>query len=197
MDARYHAKSASRGQAVRDRIRFLGRTLSGATLWSEWEDQIVRTHYPDYIELCRVLKGRSHSAIKCRASHLDVANRNHTWTSPEITKLCRLYRSGATRDVIENEFPWANWKNLANIARINGAHRRTRPLASSGVAVIDDIRKRARSLNITMKELDAMSSGQGFFYYSRWLQNTRKYSVIARAVRALGGQLRAEWLDDE
>jgi hypothetical protein len=71
--------------------RYFRKRASSGKRWSEREDRIILTLYPDYAGMQRRLRLRSYYAIRNRARTLGVVTRRHVWTNSEVTKLRALY----------------------------------------------------------------------------------------------------------
>src|SRR5690349_11744271 len=65
------------------------------------------------------------------------------------------------------------------------------PLRPTGVYLIDQILSRARSLNLSMRELDGLTHAP-YFANRKWQgRHGRLRDILARAFHCLGGHLRA------
>jgi hypothetical protein len=65
---------------------------------------------------------------------------------------------------------------------------------NTGHPVIDQIRQRARYLNLTMSDVDAMSGTKRYFNAAGWLKKPRpNLNAVAKAILALDGEVTAIW----
>lgn len=73
-------------------------------------------------------------------------------------------------------------------------HRQRPDYKETGIELIDEVRKRARTLRMSMRDLDALSRSKRYFQANGWIGKARvNHKALARAIDALGGRLRVEW----
>lgn len=166
--------------------------MKGHRLWSDEEDAILRLHYRDWGRLLALLPGRSKIAVENRAQKLGLAKTRHMWLASEIAKLRRLYPS-APREVLMAEFPWSRWTNIITIANCYGIHRQPQKYLRTGIPIIDTILTRIEEIGWNLSDLDAESGTGSYFRCHTWRRRKLNYRYIAKAVKALDGQLTIEW----
>jgi hypothetical protein len=71
--------------------------------------------------------------------------------------------------------------------------RDRKPYKATGHVAIDQIRTRCFECNYTMRDADILASSKSYFYKARWHSKWINHKAIARAVKALDGQLVVEW----
>jgi hypothetical protein len=169
---------------------FVGRSRA---LWSEREDSLVRTYYPDYTELLRKLPRRTPQAVRSRVFTLDLPRtRKIYWTAAEISKLRRLYPR-ADRQTILTAFPSASWSRIQSAASRQHIVRKRR--RSTGHQLLDVIRARCDELNYSMVDLDALARTRRYFRRCGWSCRKASVTKIAKAIQALGGTITVSWND--
>ncbi|MCQ1778219.1 hypothetical protein NOJ05_13510 [Neorhizobium galegae] len=187
-----HNASAARSHANRVRIRRTGATIAGQRLWSEAEDNLIRIHYPDFKTLALLLPERGRGGIRYRGTLLGKAKQHHSWRGSEVSKLRKLYPS-SSKAVLCAEFPGLSWAAIARAARRHGARRDPRIYRRTGKAPIDQILTRIEELGWTLKDLDEESGTGSYFQGRGWRRYQLNFNPIAKAVKALDGDLNISW----
>jgi len=90
--------------------------------------------------------------------------------------------------------PRYSWNQILWQPRGRKFSRPKKPLVNSGHPVIDQIKERARYLNFSMGDVDAMSGTKRYFHAAGW-QKTRRPNLkaVGRAILALDGEVTAIW----
>lgn len=192
MDLADHSRHAAKATQSRKRIQREGFTMNGKKVWTNQEDDVVRSMFPNYKAICRALPHRSYSGIRYRAHVLDLVTRRRPFTARELSIIRRIYPTG-DRQELEAQLPGRDWQAIAGVATRNGIHRKLKPFKVTGVAVIDQIRSRCRELNYTMPDLDKLVKSKKYFSDAKWLSGHIHLRAIGRAVRVLFGDLKADW----
>lgn len=182
----------ARAQRARERIIRMGTTPNGHPLWTEREDDFVRSLYPDYKALRRKLRRRTYHALRARARTLDVVTRRHVWLASEVSRLRRLYPR-ASREELLAAFPDVTWEKIKAKAQHAGIRRARRKLTTTGYPLIDLIRDRAFDLKLSMVDLDAMAGTKQYFQKAGWYSGNLNRKALLRAVEALGGEVSIRW----
>jgi hypothetical protein len=188
-DLTRNAKSAER---TRRRIKREGLTMKGDKVWTAEEDEVVRTTFPDYQAIRRVLPHRTYFACRTRARTLELVTKRPPYTARELSVVRRLYPT-AEREVLMPLMPGRTWDQIANLAKRHGIHRAPKPFYPTGVTVLDQIRTRCRELNYTMPDLDKLIRSRGYFAKANWYNGHIHHRDIGRAINALFGDLKADW----
>lgn len=172
--------------------RRTGKSKFGRWLWTPKEDRLIREMYPDFSALEKLLRRRSIPAIKNRAFVLRLLRRPcHTWTAAEVLRLRRLWPRASRQELLA-EFAPRTWKSLAGMAYRLRLRRQPLPVRLTGNSILDDIRRRAASLNISLKELDRICSTGAYFKHSCDGRAPGR-NAWPKAVAALGGKLQIVW----
>ena len=189
------AVTAERNRAIMART---GYTMSGQKLWTSDEVEKLRRLYPKYTykQLERFLVGRSYWAIRGKCQGLGIVPNRHIWTAAEISKLRHLFRTGTVAD-IKAEWPKRTYAHISRVANYHGIRRGRRPLKATGLPLIDQIRDRAYELGYSMPDLDEIAGTKTYFQVAQWNRGPVNQKAIARAVKALDGNLIAVWNDPE
>jgi hypothetical protein len=164
--------------------------------WTPAEDAALRDLYPDYEGILLKLPHRTYYALRGRAAALGCTalTARHKWTGAELTKLKKSCETGTSRRDLMALFPHATrWSQLQNKIRYYGYHRQNFKFKSTGFPIIDEIRERARQMNISMVELDALAKSGCYFLKAAWLNQGIVGKHIYRAIEALGGHLSVDW----
>lgn len=188
------ARNARSAQRTREEIKRRGFTMTGAKLWSEDEEKILRELYPDYKAICKRLPHRTHSACRYSCGQLKLTRPIHMWTAAEISLLRRVYTRG-TKAEIAQAFPHLRWMQIKSIARWYDIHRARQPFLPTGIPIIDEIRSRCFELNYTMVDLDKLTHSR-YFARQCWHNNGHlHHRAIGKAIKVLFGEIRARWKD--
>ena len=147
MQIRRLATYAAQGQSIRARIKRKGICPRGAPLWTTAEDNAIRRFYPDYEAAARILTRRTLSAIRKRAFRLKIVRKSYRWTAAEVIRLKRIYPTGPREEILA-AFPGADWQQITNMRKRLKIYRKRRPLKAIGCPITDEIRIRARELNL-------------------------------------------------
>jgi hypothetical protein len=192
MDLSYHSRNAATANRLRERVKREGRTFNGLKVWSEEEDNKLRAHYPDYSAIASALPHRTYDACRARAREIGIVIRRPPFTARELSVIRRLYPSEERSEVLA-ALPGRDWVSVAKLASRHGIHRKPKPFKPTGVLVLDQIKERCRELNYSMSELDKMVRGKGYFRKASWCWGYLNDRDIGRAVRALFGDIKADW----
>ncbi|WP_028747966.1 hypothetical protein [Rhizobium mesoamericanum] len=192
MDLSYHSRNAASAARARRRIRREGTTMRGDKIWKTEEDDVVRSHYPDYAAIRRALPHRTYFACRNRARTLGIVKERPLYTTRELSIVRRLYPEGSKDDIL-SLLPGREWEAVKDFAKRHGIRRKPKPFKATGVVVLDQIRSRCRELNYTMPDLDKVAKTKRYFAKSSWLKGHIHHKAIGRAVRALFGDIKAEW----
>ncbi len=165
-----------------------GCTLSGQRLWSACELALLRDHYPDMARLHRALPGRTAGAIGRKAGQLGLVPPRRIWSGRDAQNLRKPYVAGLPMADLLAMFPDKTSRQIWHKASHLGIHRPRRPPKPTGFALLDQIRRRAHDLGLTMRDLDSYTGGKGYFAAPR-RQNLR---LLDRAIRVLQGRIHVE-----
>jgi hypothetical protein len=163
-------------------------TLTDATE----EDAILRAAYPSYDVLKAQLPHRTMSALKKRASALDIVTRRHVWTVVEVRRLRQAYEAAATDTELRALFPHLRLTQIKGKAGHIRIGRRDARFVTFGVPALDAIRLRAAKTGLSLIELDRQA-GTGRFFQKSCRKPMLK--PIVRAAAFLGGEVAIEWDD--
>jgi hypothetical protein len=169
-----------------------GKTPFGHWIWTPKEDQLVRQLHPDFRKLKKLLRRRSMIAIQRRAIDLRLVRQQNLWTANEVTKLRRRWKD-ATKAELISEFPRHTWISIRCKGSTLGLRRRPWQPKPTGKPVLDEIRKRAAYLRISLLELDRICSAGTHFSRSSQGYESSQRNVWLRAVAALGGRVEIVW----
>ena len=171
-----------------------GYNLRGDKLWQDHEDKIIAQFYPDYKAITEALPHRTFGACKRRARVIHVAKTVKVWKASEIALLRRIYPKG-TKEELLTAFPDSNWEGICHMAWNHKFYRARRPYKLTGSAILDQVRARCWELRLTMRDLDRIVRGAGYFTKKHW-RGPRGYinhKLVARAAKKLFGDLKIEW----
>jgi hypothetical protein len=101
---------------------------------------------------------------------------------------------GATKSELCEALPRYSWNQI--IGQVQGRKflRPKKPPVNTGHPVIDQIRQRARYLNLTMSDVDAMSGTKRYFNAAGWTKKRRpNLTAVAKAILALDDEVTAIW----
>lgn len=192
MDLRFLNRMVALSQASQAATRRRGTTTQGHKLWTGAEDDILRKSYPNYQAMKQAMPHRTRIAIWSRCREIGLKRTRHRWLAIEISKLRKLYPS-SPRSVICNEFPDVSWVNIRKAATYYGLRRNPRKHRRTGKPVIDIILSRIEEIEWTLADLDAESGTGNYFRRHYWRRHRLNFNAIAKAVRALDGDLEISW----
>ncbi len=147
------------------KMKFEDQTPKGHRLWTEHEDNLIRRFFPNYGLLGKKLSPRrSYHGIRHRAAKLGLIQTNRrNWTMAELSRLRRLWPTASKVELLA-AFDGRTWSSLTGAAHRYHLRRHARPLASSGNPMVDEIRRRALELRLSMSDMDRISNaGRRFF----------------------------------
>jgi hypothetical protein len=173
-----------------------GFTLYGDRIWTA-EELVKLRELHGTMTLTELAKrlGRSYSGVRAKGQELRLSKKRHVWTGAEIHKLRKIYTQGSRREIAE-AFPDVNIVHLTKIANNHRIYKKQRPFKSTGIPVLDEVRRRAFELGYSMVDLDAIA-GTGKHFQKAYWHPSPNYRAIAKAVIAMDGQLTAVWNDPE
>lgn len=158
--------------------------------WEPWEDEVIRSAYPDYRLMEQKLPHRNYRGLRYRAGRLKVVTVRHHWTPPERKRLRDAFRNDATNDDLLVMFPDMSFAQIKGMAQFIKAPRRyVRATLVKDPALLS-IRKRTRALGITFRQLDKLARSRNYF------GNTPQQPVIkhiVKAIEVLGGNAKIVW----
>jgi hypothetical protein len=177
---------------ARARMRFVGATPKGHPLWTREENEIFRGLFPDYKALKKHLRRRSMEALRSHAYALKITKRQPRWTAAEVSRLRTLWRN-APKERIIAEFPRHTWYGIQGKARTFGVRRLPWQPKLTGQRMLDEIRRRAADLRISLGDLDRICTGRRYFANSSRRSQKPRRNVLLRAISALGGRVEIVW----
>jgi hypothetical protein len=177
---------------LRARMKRTGKTPFGHWMWTKEEDDLVRQLHPDIARLKKLLRRRTTIAIQRRAIDLRLVRPQHLWTANEVTKLRRRWRDTTKAELI-SEFPRHTWISIRCKGSKLGIRRRPWQPKPTGKPVLDEIRKRAAGLRITMRDLDRICFSREYFTKSSQGYQSGYRNLWLRAIAALGGRVEIVW----
>lgn len=192
MGLSFHSRSPTRGELAKERMRRSGITPRGRKLWSDKDDEILKTLYPSYAAMRTQLPERTLRALQARCEVLGITKKLHWWQASEVAKLRRLYPS-ASQTKLREEFPGLTSKAIERAAARNGIHRAKRRYKRTGSLPMDQILTRIEEIGWTLVDLDAESKTGRYFRSGCWRGCRPNFSKLAKAVRALDGELIVSW----
>ncbi|RJG46650.1 hypothetical protein D3Y55_21935 [Mesorhizobium sp. DCY119] len=118
----------------------------------------------------------------------------HIWTAAEQSKLRRLAVTGVTRKEIAAELG-LSVQQVAGRMMYSKIHLAKRPPKLVGDPIVDAIRLRAFDMKMSIADLDR-SLGRTKTFQTCTHGKPISPAHIYRAVRALGGRMVVEWIDE-
>ena len=186
------AAGAVSAERLRRHLAKSGRTLAGQKLWTKAEIEHLRRTYPDYRKACALLPSRSLSAIKSKAFRLRITRTRRIWSDNDVERLKAPYRRGRPMHEILALLPGKTKNQIWTRARHSGWRRPQRPPKIYELKPYDDVRARAFTSKLSMRELACLSVTGSYFLQQPSRNNWRK---ISKAVEMLEGQLSVVWSD--
>jgi hypothetical protein len=185
------ARDAARSEHLR-RIRT--RRAPHRNAWAQSEIEIVKNLFPNEKALRRALPHRTWIAIRSRAGLLGLRRKQLRWLACDLSRLRRMWTADASKQELCSALARYDWEQIRSQARGRKFRRPKKDLVSSGHPIIDQIRVRARYLNLSMSDVDAMAGSNTYFYAARWLRATRpNLKHVGKAILALDGEVTAVW----
>lgn len=162
----------------------------GHRIWTTAEDERLRSAFPDYKRAMRLLRGRTHYAIRSRAGFLGLTKTRRTWTTADLRKAKKLLEGGLTTKEIAKLFGVTR-DSLAGALRHNRIPIPKRPLVPVKNRLLNAVRQRAQALNVPLAQLNRELRTKVFWKF----YNTGGISerMAKRAARLLGGRMTIEW----
>lgn len=162
--------------------------------WTPHELELVKLHFPNRKKLEQLLPERTWIAIRSRAGLLGLRKKLRRWLASDLSKLKKMWSAGESREALEAALPNYTWDQIRFQARSQRFHRPVKSFAPSGHPIIDQIKQRARELNMSMRDVDALAGSGQYFLSANWIKKPRPHArYVAKAVAALDGDLTAVW----
>ena len=163
--------------------------------WTFREVEIMREHWPDIEKIQALLKWRTVNAIRdmARRCGLIPPKVQHIWTAAQHSTLRRLAGKRTPRKDIAKQLG-LTVQQVANRLNYSKIGIGKRPPVSLGEPLVDSVRQRAFQLKISMVDLDRSLGPRKAFQTSNVKKGTP--GILHQAVKALGGRLTIEWLDE-
>jgi len=194
MSLHHFARGAIAAENARRAMVLRGFTPNGHPLWDRPETHNLRFGHPDYDAVMALNTRRTRPAHHSKAGRMGITKpRAREWDPNELFKLHRLYPR-ATRPELLSALPGRTWTAICNRAHADGYRRDPRSLKPTGNALLDQILERARLRNWSRAELDAETNSRKYFQRNGWRGGKWDHKAHLKAVKLLGGQLRARWL---
>ncbi len=191
MDLGMITRNAAKAQHMRQ-IR--KRSCSHRAAWTPEEINKVKLLFPDKKRLMEELPRRTWVAIRTRAGVLGLRKKQNRWLASELSKLRKMWIAGASREEICSALPNYTWQQIRFQAGGRKFPRPKKEMKTTGHQVIDQIKERARYLNLSMSEVDKMAHTGSYFYRAAWIGRDRPSSrAVSKAAHALDGQLSIVW----
>lgn len=189
----YLSRSAYMAECARQQAQKTG-FVAGRLVWTDAEIALLLKNYPNWEVLSELLPRRSSRACMAKAQALGIVEHKRAWTTVELSRLRRLYPT-SNREGLELAFPGRTHGAIAACAARLGVSKKRKPYALVGRPVIDEIRRRCRSLNYTMRDLDALAKTKTYFRGRHWRRVARTTAAMTKAVLALDGDLQIQWTE--
>jgi hypothetical protein len=184
----------ARNAARSEHLRMIRRRAPHKNAWAQKEIETVRKLFPNQKALCEVLPGRTWIAIRSRAGLLGLRRKQHRWLACDLSRLRRMWTAGASKEELCSTLSRYNWNEIRQQAASRRIYRPKKAPASSGYTVIDQIKERARYLNLSMGDVDAMAGTKHYFYSAQWCHQRRpNLKAVGKAILALDGEVTALW----
>ncbi|MBY3199621.1 hypothetical protein [Rhizobium laguerreae] len=192
MSLSYHSRKAASAR-FRSRLDQEGYTIRGDKVWTEDERKIVRERWPIFDEIRKALPHRSRIAIRAQCRQMGLkAKAYHVWSAAEISKLRRLYPTGAVHEVCE-AFPHSSWATIRKCALYHGLLRKKRPFKPTGNQPIDEMLTKLFDANFSFAELDSELRTKRYFQSQKWRYARPNYNFFVKAIELLDGELTVRW----
>ena len=166
--------------------------------WTPEEDDLVREHFQDRPKLRAMLPHRTGSAINHRVQDLglNLNKRFFNVTAKDLTSIRQLAKTCRTYQEIADALGLSRHAVRHHMYRRGIRFARTAP-KMTGVVMVDAIRQRAFEMKLSLRDLDR-SLGYRQKYFSKAM-NAHEVTIgqIAKAVKALRGQLVVVWDDEQ
>jgi hypothetical protein len=189
--SKYEGINAS--DRARARMRYTGETPRGHPLWTEQENEIFRELFPDYVALKKRLRRRSMEALRSHAYALQITRRRQSaWTANEVSRLRSLWRDAPKEQIIA-AIPRHTWYGIQCKGHSFGVRRLPWQPKLTGQRMLDEIRRRAADLRISLRDLDRTCVGRRYFANSSRRSQKPRRNVLLRAIAALGGRVEIVW----
>jgi hypothetical protein len=173
-----------------------GVTMKGQKLWDDAERQVLLDCRGDYKSMCRRLKHRTYNAIRWQHAKMGLQKSKHVWSAAEVAKLRKMYPKGSVEE-ISAAFPHSRWANICAQARYRGFRRENRlTYKLTGIAALDDVRRRCREIRWTMRDLDKAAKTGTYFQKAGWIRKRINHRALGRAIEALDGVIQAQWTEE-
>jgi len=195
MQLSYFQRGARSAQISRNRMKRVGLTPRGDSLWTAAEEEILKAFYPNFSRMMEELPNRTYYAIRSHTQKIGVARKKKQWTAAEVSRLRRIFGRCTPTELI-NQFPDYSRARIYSKARRLRIRRALPAFSCTGFPIVDQIRTRCRELNYSMVDLDELAGTNKYFQQAQWHgRDTYNGKYICRAIEALSGTVIAQWSD--
>ncbi|TIQ35974.1 MAG: hypothetical protein E5X48_11150 [Mesorhizobium sp.] len=172
------------------------RIVRADNTWTFNESELLRKHWPDVALLRKLLPHRSERALRDMAARCGLIpqKEQNIWTGAQDKKLRQMAAAGNSRKEIAAELGLTVGQ-VANRLLYRKINLAKRPPVQIGNELLDQIRRRAFDLNMSIADLDR-SLGSRHIFQTAWKGRHISPKHIHRAVKALGGELKIKWADE-
>lgn len=171
------------------------RIVRSDNTWTFNESELLRKHWPNMQLVRKLLPHRTERAIKYMAKRCGLIppKEQNVWTGAQDKTLRRMAAAGNSRKEIAAELGLTVGQ-VANRLLYRKINLAKRPPVQIGNELLDQIRRRAFDLNMSIADLDR-SLGKRTIFQTAWKGRHISPKHIHRAVIALGGEMKIEWVD--
>jgi len=189
-----YSRTANTVDRNRRKMARTGTNFAGHKLWTNEEDAMCRSTFPDFAATEKALPHRTRCAIlgRCRALGLRIGHVK-PFTAREQSAFRHDYQTMEWSALLEKY----NHRTAAAIktkARSLGIRRPRKPLKTLGDELLDATRNECFRQKLSMSDLDEFVGSKPYFRYCQ--VRRPNYAHIVRAIRELGGTIKIEWSEE-
>lgn len=180
------------GAANRAYMARTGMTYSGQRLWTAEEIDTLKRLYPNYEALTVAIPDRTRKAIGTKLQRCNLATPRRVWSEAEFEIMKPLYVKGAPMSTILDRLPGKTARQVWAKASHHKVRRPRRPPRKTGLALVDEVRRRAFDLHFTTADLDAISARRNYFRRPK----RTDWAALQRVLPYLDGRATVFWHGD-
>lgn len=161
--------------------------------WMFTEVEVLRTYWPDVGLIRQHLPYRTERALRGMAKKCGLIpdKEQHIWTCAEQKRLKQMAAEGTTRKEMAADLG-LTVEQVANRLLYCGIHVAKKPPILIGDPLTDAVRRRLFDMKMSIADFDRSFGRRRLFGQHK----PKSANVIAKAVKALGGNLTIEWPEE-
>lgn len=166
--------------------------------WTQEEDAILHTPDTNIVEMAKLLPHRSKDAVASRMNKLGISRKRMIsfMSAAKASKIRQLTETCTRYEEIAQQVGTSRHA-IASFCQSHRLLLAKTPIAVTGNATYDEIRRKVLERGMTLRNFDKSLSYKTNFFASPRFHTTISIGMYEKAVKALGGRFVITWDDDD